>query len=40
VCRTWWGLQWRLMSLYCNCFCNKSLYTNFSVVIWMSFILK
>jgi hypothetical protein len=24
-CGTWWGLHWRLMSLHCICFCNKSL---------------
>jgi hypothetical protein len=29
VCRTWWGLHWRLISLYCIWFCNKLLYIIF-----------
>jgi hypothetical protein len=29
ACRTWWGLHWRLVSLCCIYFCNKSLCTFF-----------
>jgi hypothetical protein len=38
VCRIWWGLHWRLMSLYCMFFCNKSLYIIFPVFIWKTFV--
>ena len=33
ACRMWWALHWRLMSLYCTYFCNKSLYIIFPVFI-------
>jgi hypothetical protein len=38
VCRMWWRLHWRLVSLYCMCFYNKSLYMIFPVFIWMTFV--
>jgi hypothetical protein len=31
VFRTWWGLCWRLISLYNVCFCYKLLYIIFEL---------